>query len=214
MVGYRVRRKLNMTNHSHIEYWQRFIQGDQEAFRSLYDVYVNSLFSYAIRYCADEEIVKDSIHDLFVDLHRYRSRLNPNVNVKAYLFGSLRRKVAESKKKSIYRSISAEDYHFRLGLATEDYITLPDDKENEVLTKLRVEMEKLPHRQKEALYLRFTCEMTYEQVAQIMDISIASCRTFIYRAIKDLRLRMENNKISQLLFIAFLPQNRIQQVII
>lgn len=158
VVGYRVRRKLNMTNHSHIEYWQRFIQGDQEAFRSLYDVYVNSLFSYAIRYCADEEIVKDSIHDLFVDLHRYRSRLNPNVNVKAYLFGS--------------------------------------------------------HRQKEALYLRFTCEMTYEQVAQIMDISIASCRTFIYRAIKDLRLRMENNKISQLLFIAFLPQNRIQQVII
>ncbi|TYR38374.1 sigma-70 family RNA polymerase sigma factor [Sphingobacterium phlebotomi] len=194
-----------MTNHSHIAYWQCFIRGDEDAFKALYDVYVNALFAYGIRYCSDEEIVKDSIHDLFVDLHRYRSRLSPNVNVKAYLFGSLRRKVVESKKRNISRSIYAENYRFRLELETEDYITLSDDKEDEVLTKLRAEMEKLPHRQKEALYLRFTCEMSYEQVAQIMDISIASCRTFIYRAVKDLRQRMENNKISQLLFIAFLP---------
>lgn len=190
--------------HSQIEYWQRFIEGDQDAFRLLYDVHIDLLFTYGIRYCTDEEIVKDSIHDLFVDLHRYRLNLNPLVNVRAYLFGSLRRKILEEKKKKNLW-FSPEDHSFRLGLETENYTVLPDHEENEALTRLRIEMEKLPSRQKEALYLRFTREMDYEQIAEIMDISIASCRTLIYRAVKDLRQRLDKN-ISQLLFIAFIPQ--------
>lgn len=196
-----------MTNYSQINYWQRFIQGDHDAFRTLYDIYVDTLFAYGIRYCSDEEIVKDSIHDLFIDLYRYRLKLNPVVNVRAYLFSSLRRKVVERKKKDMNLSVFADSYSFRLGLDAEDYITISDDNDNdnEILTRLRAEMEKLPQRQKEALYLRFTCEMSYEQVSQIMDVTVASCRTLIYRAVKDLRHRMENNKISQLLFIAFLP---------
>ncbi len=193
-----------MTNHPQIEYWKHFIQGDQNAFRALYDLYADALFTYGIRYCSDEEIVKDSIHDLFIDLYRYRLKLNPSVNVKAYLFSALRRKVVERKKKDVNLSTFVESYSFRLGLETEDYITLADDLENETLIRLRVEMEKLPERQKEALYLRFTCEMSYEQVSQIMDISIASCRTMIYRAVKDLRERLEKAQVSLLLFVALL----------
>lgn len=195
-----------MTNHSYIECWRRFIEGDQEAFKTLYDIFVDTLFSYGVRYCANEENVKDCIHDLFVDLHRYRPRLNKDVNVKAYLLGSLRRKIAANIKRDIHRADASASDAFLLGLATEDYMTLSDEHENEVLHQLRIEMEKLPPRQKEALYLRFTSEMSYEEVAQVMSVSIASTRTLIYRAVKDLRLRMNNSKITQLLFIAFLTK--------
>lgn len=192
-----------MAIHLEIECWRKFIRGEQDAFKALYDVYVNVLFSYGTRYCSDEGIVKDSIHDLFIDLHRYRLGLNPDVNVKAYLFSSLRRKVmaAVQKNKSIVDMPSYEQV-FLLEWSAEDR-AIRNEEESEVMRRLRKEVGQLADRQKEALYLRFACEMNYDQIAQVMEVSAASCRTLIYRAVKQLRRRMEGAPISQLLLILF-----------
>ena len=177
-----------------MESWRNFIHGDKEAFKTLYDVYADVLFDYGLRFCSDREIVKDGIHDLFVDLYRYRLKLNPDVNVKAYLLSSLRRKLLYLKKNHVI-PLSA-DY---IQLEAEYDFAAATENDNEFVTRLRTEMDKLTRRQREALYLRFMREMDYEQVAQIMEISVSSCRTLIYRAMKDLRRRMKGGKISPLL---------------
>lgn len=192
-----------MAIHSEIEHWQHFIKGDKEAFKALYNSFADVLFSYASRFCSDHEVIRDAVHDLFVDLHRYQSGLNPQVNVKAYLFSSLRRKVIRSLDKSQHVVDAAfQETLFQLDFTKEEQIIL-DETENEILERLRYELGRLAGRQKEALYLRFSCELPYEQVAGVMGVSVPSCRTLIYRAVKQLRLRLEETPISQLLFIAF-----------
>lgn len=192
-----------MATHSEIEQWKRFIQGDKDAFRVLYSSFVDVLFAYATRFCSDQATIQDAIHDLFVDLHRYRTNLNPDANVKAYLFSSLRRKVVSSMTKHQGSSLSlVENTVFQLEYNREEQIIL-DETESEVLSRLRYELDRLTDRQKEALYLRFSSELAYEQVADIMNLSVSSCRTLIYRAVKQLRFRMQDIPISQLLFIAF-----------
>lgn len=180
-----------------MESWRNFIRGDKEAFKTLYDVYADVLFDYGLRFCSDREIVKDGIHDLFVDLYRYRLKLSPEVNVKAYLLSSLRRKLLYLMKSNIMPiSVDYTDY---MHLEDESHSASSAENNNEFEMRLRAEMDKLTRRQREALYLRFTREMDYEQVAQIMEISVSSCRTLIYRAMKDLRQRMKGGKISELL---------------
>lgn len=192
-----------MAEHSEIEHWQLFIRGDKGAFKSLYDSFVDVLFSYATRFSTDQHIVQDAIHDLFVDLYRYRSGLNPEVNVRAYLFSSLRRKILSILEKN--QNSTGPMIHeamFQLEYNKEEQI-IRDETENEILQKLHYELDKLADRQKEALYLRFSCEMAYEQIADVMNVSISSCRTLVYRAVKQLRLRMEDAPVTQLLLITF-----------
>ena len=65
------------------------------------------------------------------------------------------------------------------------------EKERETLQHLAAEINLLPDRQREILYLRFHQDLDYDEIAAIMQISVPTCRTFVYRALKQLRGKLE-----------------------
>ena len=73
--------------------WNDFIKGNEDAFRLIYTNHVQSLFKYGCQFTHDEALIKDCIHDVFIDLSKYRSGLSPTNNIKLYLFKSLKRKI-------------------------------------------------------------------------------------------------------------------------
>lgn len=169
--------------------WSAFINGSDTAFRSLYLAFVDRLFSFGYDYCQDRELVKDAIQDLFVDLHRYRSRLDPDAELTAYLFTSLRRKLHASLKKSRNQKLreSGDPELDILTAPTLEENMIRKEKETELTNLLSKEMERLPGRQREILYLRYIREMSYQDIARTMNISVATSRTLVYRAVRQLR---------------------------
>ena len=54
-------------------------------------------------------------------------------------------------------------------------------------------LENLPSRQKEAVYLRFVEGFDYEEISEVLNVSIESARKQIYRAVKSMRDQLKNN---------------------
>ena len=52
-------------------------------------------------------------------------------------------------------------------------------------------MEHLTEKQKEILFLRFQCELSYAEIAIMLDIAVDSCYKMIYRSLKELRFDLE-----------------------
>ncbi len=52
---------------------------------------------------------------------------------------------------------------------------------------LKMAMESLTTRQKEALYLKFNCGFDYIQISELMQISVESARTMVYRSLKSIK---------------------------
>lgn len=167
--------------------WRAWIEGDECAFRDLYTQYADILFSFGLRYTPDRDLVKDAIHDLFVDLHKYRRSLSLQVNVKGYLFSSLKRKIVSVLKRQHKEAgVENADLSFYISCGQEDSI-IHSESERELRGRLQRELSSLPDRQREVLYLRFHSELDYEEIAVLMDITVATCRTLVYRALKQLR---------------------------
>ncbi|HEY0274097.1 MAG TPA: sigma factor, partial [Chitinophaga sp.] len=61
---------------SGISLWERFQQGDREAFALLYRQHVDDLYHYGMHFCTDGERVKDCLQDLFQDLWQSREHLS------------------------------------------------------------------------------------------------------------------------------------------
>ena len=80
--------------------WVRFQEGDKSAFCSIYELYVNDLFSYGTKLCSDSHLVKDSIQDIFIDLFEHRDQLSEPRSVKYYLFKVLKRTIFRKLKKA------------------------------------------------------------------------------------------------------------------
>jgi len=180
--------------------WRRLKTGDIKAFNELYNRYADILFSFGQIYSRDKETIKDCIHDLFFELYKYRKNLSDTNNIKNYLFLSFRRKIQASKSNKI-TLVYSENI---IETDNKKFISFPDIfNEDEKLEKLKEEINKLPDRQKEAIILRFHSELSYNDIAELMDISIESVRKNIYRSVKTLRTKLapESEKKSIILLL-------------
>jgi RNA polymerase sigma factor (sigma-70 family) len=191
-----------VTGNSDTELWELFTSGNQSAFSRLYDSYADTLYAFGLRYTSDRDMVKDCIHDLFLDLHQYRDGLAKDVNVRFYLLKSFKRKLLGANKRASLLSLNGWNAEESLPISSFSFSVeqeiISDEKQSEMFQMLATQINLLPERQREVLYLKFTHDLNYDQIASIMQISVPTCRTFVYRALKELRGKLE---LSVILFI-------------
>ncbi len=182
--------------------WRQFKEGDQNAFYHLYDQYADRLYKYGCHFSKDKEFIKDCIHDLFLDIYKYRKRLSATDNIQFYLFRSFRRLIHKGQLRLI--PFNGEELNNSsndpVELSIEDFL-IATESETENRKVLAEAMQNLSDRQRIGLSLKFEHNHSYPEIAEILGISVESARTIIYRAIKELRKSIERKYHSiQLLF--------------
>ena len=77
-------------------------------------------------------------------------------------------------------------------VATYQYLIDPDEMDNEKETNEKFEqvLKSLSPRQKEAIYLRFQMDLSYEEISQLLGINYQSARNLIHRAIAKIKESM------------------------
>lgn len=170
--------------------WQQFIAGNDAAFETLFKRHYPKLYQYGRKYSRDDEFVKDTIQELFTDLWSHRSRLRPTASVRHYLYKSLRRKMLRLKSGWPETTpIAEDDASFILTLSPEQ-LFLNDEFAAEQQQQVAHWLSFLTPRQREAIYLRFYHEMSYEEMASVLDVENHTARNLIYEALKLLRKRL------------------------
>ena len=157
-----------------INYWNNIIDGDKEAFLTIYHKHYKSLFYYGFSLTANRELAKDCIQELFLDIWNTRSTLNKDVeNVQSYLFTWLRRKISRIQS----RSIKEKSYQNSVeNNETREY------SYEELLTKKQLEIVRL----------KFFDNLSYAAIAEMTSLTTRTIYNIIHEAIHRLR---ENMKI-------------------
>ena len=199
---------MDKNNSRTLIYWQNFIEGNNEAFAYFYNLHVEVLFRYGTKFCSDDNIVKDAIQEIFIDLYlkRNSNKTNPE-NLRFYLILALKRNLIKKLRQNRRLvDIEISDIEFEPEYSIEKLI-IDDESEAELNLRLQEILKDLPAKQKEALYLRFNESMDYPEIAQILNISVESVRKQVYRALKALRNKMESKTLAFFLIAFKKPPN-------
>jgi len=88
--------------------WESFRSGDREAFACIYNMHVQALYKYGTKLCHNEELVKDAMQEVFLDLYlkRKKSHASPE-NLRFYLILALKRNLI--KKLQFNRRLTGEE---------------------------------------------------------------------------------------------------------
>lgn len=176
--------------------WEKFREGDVEAFAQLYNLHVDMLFRYGTKLCNDDDLVKDAIHEVFLDLYQKRqnNRSNPD-NLRYYLMLAIKRNLIK-KMKSNRRLVSEDTVtdFFEVEYTIESAVEGPEE-EAELNRKISLMLRSLTPRQKEALYLRYNESMPYDEIARVLNITVESARKQVYRALSSIREQFGNNAL-------------------
>ncbi|MCK3684067.1 sigma-70 family RNA polymerase sigma factor [Maribellus sp. YY47] len=193
----------------HILYlWEAFLNGDDKSFSSLYELHIDQLISYGYKLCIDHELVHDSLQEIFIDLFLKREKLNADIkHLKAYLFVSLRnsliKKIKSSKRIELFDIKDNKfEFDFNVEYSYQDRL-IDEEISQEIRELLEAATQKLPAKQKEIIYLKFEEEMSYPEIAEIMNISVESARKLLYRALLTLRSEIPSDSFTSLFFILF-----------
>lgn len=166
------------------------LQGDNNAFSLIYGRYANELLAYGIGLGFDRETLKDTIHDIFAKIYDNKGYLKDVRNLKSYLFRSLKNQLINLRKAQAEAlDISKNEMNFSVTVTVLDEL-IEDEDRLFVKTEVEKYLNCLTSRQREAIYLRFIQELSYEEIAVLLEMSPHAVRKLTSRAI--LRIRKEN----------------------
>lgn len=167
--------------------WNSFKEGDWNAYAKLYDRYYGLLNNYGYKFTRDASLIEDTVHDLFVKLWNSRAGLGQPESVRNYLYKSLRHILFRKLKwQSRFALMPEEDYTFSVEVSHDSRLILAEE-ELQLQQNIKAVLGKLPARQQEVVYLRFYEGLSYEEIAEVMSISITSVYKMWYKALENLR---------------------------
>lgn len=182
--------------------WQRFREGDETAFATIYRQHVQTLFRYGMSIQADEDFIQDCIHDVFVEIWTKRQRVSDTNSIKYYFIKSLKNRIFSQleKRQRLAPTSLGPETPAPLSPSHEDEWIRGQD-EDRLLTKLAHGLDRLPPRQREALQLRFFEGLDYRQVAEVLVVSQQSAYNLIFRALEELRKQVLTGSLVGIFFL-------------
>jgi RNA polymerase sigma-70 factor, ECF subfamily len=155
--------------------------GDERAFAVLYDRFAVRMYRTALRLLGSREDAEDVVQDVFMSTVRSREKLGEVRDLAAYLFVSLHRAAGRSAKRrprTIYSSIAAEEAIAPAEACESDHADWQ---------RLQQAIQLLPDEQREVVIMRVDGELTFDQIAQVMNVSISTAASRYQYALRKLK---------------------------
>ena len=156
-------------------------RGDIEAFNCLYDKYKSLVYGYLHKRVGKRTEVDEIFQDVFLRLHRSRSRYKSEFPFKPWLFAVLRNTLIDyyRKKRKEYNDVPLD------GLEVAPSVLRVEDKHN--LDGLLPKNADLSKSQRQAIELRYGEDFSFEEIADTLGTTSSNARQLVSRALKRLR---------------------------
>lgn len=180
------------------------VKGDKIAFEQLFKTWYVRLCLYGESIVRDRDLAEDLVQGIFCLLWEKREDMNIHESVKSYLY------------RSVYYAALNTLKHEKVKLAFLEFIRKHEHRdENDVehffenedreslMTEIWSIIDSLPGQCREIFLLsRFSGKKSVE-IAEIMNISVRTVETQLYRAMKRLREELSHLKNNSVFFLFF-----------
>jgi RNA polymerase sigma-70 factor (ECF subfamily) len=167
------------------EMMQLIARRDEVAFRRLYDRHKETIAAHLWRQCGDPELTADAVSETFVRVWRRANSFCPGKgSFKAWILT-----VATNALRSLWRKQSS------LGESVPE--NLPDtggptEDDRLAVLAMRSVWHDLSKEHREAVSLRFFSGLSYQEIARMQQVPIATARTRVFYALRRLKQLLED----------------------
>jgi len=180
---------------------QELIEGlithDRTAIHTLVDKYQKKVIKTAYYFLQNMEDAEDLSQDIFIDILDSSQRFRKTSTLSTWIYRITVNKslnlVKKNRRKKIFHSL--DDYFNKksndiVPTDNEPVITTSPFEENERREILNNAIQSLPENQKIAFILCKYEELSYKEIAEIMNMSLSSVESLIHRAKLNLQKRL------------------------
>lgn len=175
--------------------WTEFQKGSELAYAKIYQEHANALYCYGLKIVRNEALIRDCIQDLFVELWNKKHRLGEVKSIKSYLFKSIRRKIfseISATRRNNGNSFNADSEKVSLSKSVEHRL-IEKQEFDQQLQRLNKLMGLLTDKQREVIYLKYYSQLGYNEISEILNLSVKATYKLVGRAVNMLRKHWNSN---------------------
>lgn len=189
---------INTKNIDEVKMWNEFRGGNHTAFTQIYQNYISLLYNYSTSITPDRELIKDCLHDLFVELWKNHKNLGETTSIRYYLMASIKRKLVRHLETTQRHSQHHEAYYLENPdfTGSHEHRLVAFEEEKLLTDNLNESFRFLTKRQKEAVSLKFFQDMDTDQISNAMNINPQSVYNLIFGALKILKEHISQEKMT------------------
>jgi RNA polymerase sigma factor (sigma-70 family) len=188
---------------SDLKIWDDFRKGEKYALPHIYYKHIELLYRYGRKFSQDGSLIKDTIQDLFHDLILTREKLGATDNILFYLMCSLQRRLIRSIKMDQTSSKSENHEVFPNIVYSAEEEMIESERLSQRDQFVRKCLQELNPRQREILYYRYTCNLEYKEICELMSLKYDSARKLVFRALASMKKLIDEGGIFHLLILTF-----------
>ncbi len=161
------------------------IEGDEIAFEQVFKSYFKALHAYALTIVKDQETAEEIVQALFLRLWEKKENLDPQTNLKAYLY------------RSVYNDSLNYLKHQKVKLKYQNHVVyqMKNETDNaanrvqlsELENQLQRALTQLPEQCRTIFQLSRFEELKYQEIADRLNLSIKTVENQMGKALRQLK---------------------------
>jgi len=162
--------------------------GDEAALEHLVNRWQTPLLNFFYRSLSSHEQAEDLSQMVFVRLYRAAPGYEPRARFSTYLFQIARRLLINEFRRSQRKPLEAVDPADLQAISSDE----PSRRYAEIEEAFELVLQRLPENQRTAILLLKQQELSYQEIAEIMQANESAVKTWIFRARQFLKQELKD----------------------
>lgn len=173
-------------------------EGEEKAYRQLYDTYAHRLHKFGLLYLNSEDEAAELVQTVFVKVYDNRISLDDKSNLKSYLF-----KIAVN---TIYDLVRKKNHHYLYEAFMQNHDVINSDDTwnkvalNEIEARYRQLLDAMPEKRREIFILSREKGKSNKEIAELLGVNLRTVENQIFRALKFLKQYLKDQPFVLVLF--------------
>ena len=164
--------------------------GEVVALEYLFHHYYDDLCRYTMVFTKDIAIAENIVQDLFVYIWEHRETIEIHISFESYLFQASRYKALNYKRDNSNKidklTLLKEKYNGKVSVSADEVFEFKEL--NQIVSNA---IDLLPDRCQQIFRLSRTDELSYREIAELMNISISTIDNQVHTAIKKIKTHVK-----------------------
>jgi len=169
-------------------------EGNEEAFRQLVENYQNMVVNTCFGLVHNKEDAEDIAQEVFIEVYRSVKNFRSGAKLSTWIYRIAVNKslnyIRDNKRKKGFLNIGEKNHGGVVPLAEGKEIPGYELENIQRAKMLHEAIDSLPENQKVAFTLNKYEELSYQEVSQVMEVSLSSVESLIHRAKKRLQKKL------------------------
>jgi RNA polymerase sigma-70 factor (ECF subfamily) len=158
-------------------------RGDQAAFARVYHEWKDELLTVTVHLLSgDRSTAEDVVHDVFVTLARKAAEIEIQTSLKSYLITACLNRARDALRKTSRNETSPQEWN---DWPSEEQTVSEIAASNEDRQRVLAAIQSLPLEQREVVTLKIHSQLTFREIAEVLEISSNTARSrYRYAVVK------------------------------